>query len=188
MVKSANQATANPGDVIDYTIVVTNNSKGDATGVWVKDHAPALTTIVSCDAAGVLDATNQYVNWFVPTLAAGQSVIYTMQVKVNDDAPMNSKIVNTAKYDVTGNTTMPDPTLEPSSDTNTVETPTPQDSGKGGGGQGDGAKPAATKAVAATAKAATSAKTADVPFGAATLATLVLAGGAIYLSHRKLHQ
>jgi uncharacterized repeat protein (TIGR01451 family) len=106
--QDANGGDLVPGDVLSYTIVVTNSGTVDATGALISDTLPANTAFVpgsirlSPSDAGTPGTTP-------PTLAsnltmtAGQSISVTFAVTVDSDLPDQTLIANTAS--VTSNET-----------------------------------------------------------------------------------
>jgi uncharacterized repeat protein (TIGR01451 family) len=67
------------GGNVAYTLTVTNNGTGDATGVKVTDTLPAEVTFVS--ATNGVTPANGVVTFFTPNLAAGLSVTFTIVVR-----------------------------------------------------------------------------------------------------------
>ena len=72
-------ATALLNANFDYTITVTNNGDGDATGATVVDTLPAGLTYVSSDPAGA--ASGSTVTWNVGDLAPDASETITLTVR-----------------------------------------------------------------------------------------------------------
>ncbi len=75
--KSVNTPTANPGDTVTYTIVVSNTGDANATSVVVTDNLPDGFTFV--------DGGKATKTWNIGALAAGASQTLTYQVKVGKD-------------------------------------------------------------------------------------------------------
>ncbi len=93
-------ARVNAGSVVDYTISVTNLGPSAAAGVVVTDPVPAGATFVSASGGGAVNGGA--VMWpLIPSLAAGQTVTYTLQVR----APMTGTLTNV----VASSATTPDP-------------------------------------------------------------------------------
>ncbi len=146
--KTADKADVKPGDVVNYTIVVTNVSEDPVEGVWVKDYAPDGTTFVSCDESGTYGITadgRSYVNWFIPTLEGSGTATLSLTVRV-DECPEGTAISNTALYEVTGTTAPPDFTKNPSGGSSTTAKSTVGSSTASAGG------PAATRSATGSAK------------------------------------
>jgi uncharacterized repeat protein (TIGR01451 family) len=85
---------ANPDSTIDYTITVTNNGPGDATGVTVTDPLPACTTYISDDCGGT---NTPPWTWNIGALANGASAVCVVTV---DGSACTGTVSNTAS--VTG--------------------------------------------------------------------------------------
>ena len=97
-------ATAKPGDVIRYTILVRNTGGAPVNTVVVSDTTPAFTTYSTNNSAGVADpasfkigtaaavaATSAPANgvagtikWTIPTLNPGEVATVTFNVKINN--------------------------------------------------------------------------------------------------------
>jgi uncharacterized repeat protein (TIGR01451 family) len=93
-------ATVTSGQNIVYTIVVTNNGPGPATGVTVSDPTPSGTTFVSNAGACTTPFPCN-----LGTLTNGQSVTITATYSVNAGAANGSTVTNTA----TVSSPVPDP-------------------------------------------------------------------------------
>ncbi|TDE54939.1 gliding motility-associated C-terminal domain-containing protein [Flavobacterium sp. GT3P67] len=78
--KTVNNLTPNVGSNVTFTITVTNNGPGDATGVSVADVLPSGYTFVSATpSAGAWSAPN----WTIGILANGSSVTLDIVATVN---------------------------------------------------------------------------------------------------------
>lgn len=103
--------TANPTAFIDnatvtFTITVTNNGPGIATGVVVNDQLPTGLTFVSAiPSQGTYTASSGV--WTVGTLANGASATLAIVVRPINGLPFNSFLTNTAT--VTSTSTDPNP-------------------------------------------------------------------------------
>ncbi len=94
------------GDVITYTIVVTNNGTGDAHNVSITDVAPTNTTLV---AGSLMETTaiGATLTEAAPNVTAdqfdlaggGESMTISFQVTVNAGTPGGTLILNTATVD-----------------------------------------------------------------------------------------
>ncbi|MBB5212680.1 isopeptide-forming domain-containing fimbrial protein [Microbulbifer hydrolyticus] len=80
---------ANPGDTIEWTIVVSNEGNQDGTGVVVTDTLPDTSLFNSFTASdgGVIDLDAGTVTWDIGDLAAGESVTLTLSAIVNESVP-----------------------------------------------------------------------------------------------------
>jgi uncharacterized repeat protein (TIGR01451 family) len=102
----AETGTVNPGETINYTIVVQNLSSASdsATGVTVSDPTPANTEYVADSATvntvTVTGASNPFENAYsLPDLDPGESHTVTFQVLVEKPLANNTAITNTATAD-----------------------------------------------------------------------------------------
>lgn len=80
-----NRSIARPGNVLTYTLVVTNSGSGPASNVVVQDSTSAGLTYVANSAtvpAGTTFTAGTLNKWLIPTLGAGQSLSLTFQATV----------------------------------------------------------------------------------------------------------
>ncbi|MBI4319404.1 MAG: DUF11 domain-containing protein [Chloroflexi bacterium] len=91
--KAASSTTANPGDILTYTITIVNTGNGVASGVRMTDRVPANTTYAEGSVTSTTgtsasfgtawyDQGNNSVFWN-GTVAAGDLVTITFRVTVN---------------------------------------------------------------------------------------------------------
>ncbi|NER34464.1 MAG: DUF11 domain-containing protein [Oscillatoria sp. SIO1A7] len=106
--KTVNNSNPSVGDIITYTIAVTNDGPDTATGVQVSEPlASGLTFQSSSESQGSYDSGTG--TWTVGTLANGASATLTVTVRVDSASP----ITNTAT--ASADQTDPDPTDNQSS-------------------------------------------------------------------------
>ncbi|HXI11176.1 MAG TPA: hypothetical protein VNM92_00825 [Thermoanaerobaculia bacterium] len=114
ILKSDNSATYTPGDVISYTIIVTNNGPSTVTSMTVIDAVPAaITTPLFTASTGTYNSATGA--WSGLNLAAGQSVSLTLVGTVSPSATGN--LVNMATVAPPSGTTDPTPGNDSSTDT-----------------------------------------------------------------------
>lgn len=117
VVKSVDNVGPSQGDTIIYTIVVTNNGAGNATGVTVTENIPAdgvtFTLIGIIASQGSYTSTPPNSTWLVGNLASGASATLMLTVRVETNAGI---IPNTVS--VTGD--QPDPNLANNTDTQNI--------------------------------------------------------------------
>lgn len=106
------------GEILTYTVTVTNPGTADAVNVKVTDTLPAGVTLLNTtgcaeDPAGVPTCT-------LGTIGPGASKQYTIRVRVDGCTPHGTVLTNTAQ--VTSPTPDPDPTNNSVSETTTVVT------------------------------------------------------------------
>jgi uncharacterized repeat protein (TIGR01451 family) len=93
--KSANQQTADPGDIIEYTITYTNDGLGTASNVWIEETVPTYTTYVSASPA--YDSySGGVITWHFTNVAPGTYYI-TLKLKVDVGTPDGTIIKNNVK-------------------------------------------------------------------------------------------
>ncbi|NUM45204.1 MAG: DUF11 domain-containing protein [Anaerolineales bacterium] len=98
--KTVDPAVAQPGDVLTYTITLTNITAVPLPGIVITDPIPAGTTYVNhslhyTSGYGQYLAAGHLIHW-QGDLAPGQVVILTFNVYVHDNVPVGSTITNTA--------------------------------------------------------------------------------------------
>jgi LPXTG-site transpeptidase (sortase) family protein len=114
---------ASPGQVITYTLTISNVGTQDATGVVVTDTLPANTTFVSASDSGAYNNITGVVTWPAFDLAAGApAVTRTVTIQVNDPFP-GASILNQAHVADDGtNGADPTPANNDASDTDIILT------------------------------------------------------------------
>src|SRR5262249_56273095 len=81
LAKTVSDATPNVGDVITYTVTLTNNGPDAATGVTIDDLLPAGLSLVS--ATSSVGSYNGVTGvWTVGTLPGGGSAVLTLNARV----------------------------------------------------------------------------------------------------------
>src|SRR5262249_14385999 len=91
--KTDGVTTARPGDLLNYTLVITNVGNQDATNVFVADILPPNTTFVSASQNGTF--ANGIISGNIGTLAAGASFTITGTLRVDDTIPAGvTSIIN----------------------------------------------------------------------------------------------
>ncbi len=101
VLKSADPATGSlvkSGDVITYTIAVTNNKYEAMNNVVVTDTAPKGTTILSAEGAEVSGNTAA---WNIASIAAGETIEVSFQVTVDSTFDGNGNLANIGKVTYT---------------------------------------------------------------------------------------
>ncbi len=93
LVKRVSEKTPDPGEIILYTITITNHGPDDATGVVISDTLPLSLTNVSSSAT-----QGGYVNgvWDVGDLGADPTSSATLLITGTVNAPDEASITNTA--------------------------------------------------------------------------------------------
>ena len=92
IVKEVSNKTPNFGDIITWTLKVTNNGPNDATGVYVTDSLPA--GLIYLDSDGNYDVNTH--TWTIGDLAVGSTVVLNIRTIVNIS---NTTILNVATVD-----------------------------------------------------------------------------------------
>jgi uncharacterized repeat protein (TIGR01451 family) len=92
--KSDGRSTANPGDVLTYTITITNAGTATAAGITVVDALPdEVAALFASDGAQI---NGQTVTWGGIVVGAGQTRMLTVQVQVRQNVTNGTQIRNTA--------------------------------------------------------------------------------------------
>jgi uncharacterized repeat protein (TIGR01451 family) len=97
--KVADVTTADPSDIITYTIEYKNTGTGVAGHVWINDTIPADTTYVSSTPAYTSVSGDIY-TWYFKDLKPGTYKI-TLKVSVDVATPDGTKLVNKVTLDYT---------------------------------------------------------------------------------------
>lgn len=95
LTKVADPPFALPGELVTWTITVTNPSSVPATNVVVTDKMPPEVEILSVDPASA-SFSGQNVSLTIPTLNPGQSVTLTIRTRVRANASVPFIITNVA--------------------------------------------------------------------------------------------
>jgi uncharacterized repeat protein (TIGR01451 family) len=85
--KSDGRDSAGPGDVLTYTLTITNVGTQDATGVVVTDTLPEHTEFVAASAGFTFDPADGKVAWPAFALAVDEPVTRTVTVQVDEALP-----------------------------------------------------------------------------------------------------
>jgi uncharacterized repeat protein (TIGR01451 family) len=97
--KSADRATAQPGEFITYTVAYTVSGTEPVTGVTVVDPLPPFVSYVSSNPAGAYDAGARLVTWTItdPLVHLSGVTLHTgsFSVVVRADIPLNNGLVLT---------------------------------------------------------------------------------------------
>ena len=92
--KEVNPKTAQPGETVEYTITVNNNTGKDLTGVQVTDKLDDKLTFVSATPEDSYKNENGV--WTIGELKNGSSATLTIKATVKDDVAGNTVIKNIA--------------------------------------------------------------------------------------------
>ena len=114
LTKVANVTSAVVGDLIKYTIVVTNNGLSDATGVNVWDVLPVGVKYVE---GGNFDAGSRNVTWSIAKIEAGKSAEVYVIVNVTAAGNLTNVVfANSKDNDTVVNKTSDNVTVDPNVD------------------------------------------------------------------------
>ena len=103
LVKTVNDATPSVGDVVTFTIAVTNEGPSTATGVSVRDAVPnGYTNISSINAGG--SNSGSVITWSNQTIASGAQATFTFNAEVvapgaNTDYDNVARIESSDQFD-----------------------------------------------------------------------------------------
>ena len=96
--KTANVATADPGDEVIYTLFYVNTGSGDATDVVVKDTIPDEVDFIS-SSPNYTSVSGRTYTWNVGDVASGDNGTITITVKVKAFTPDKTVITNNVTLD-----------------------------------------------------------------------------------------
>jgi uncharacterized repeat protein (TIGR01451 family) len=116
--KTVDKGTAAPGELLNYTLSVSNTGLANAKEVWVNDTIPSGTNYTSSSPQCTYFVNNTC-TWVMLDLAPGSYPLH-LNVTVNTTATIGSIIANTAYIDYTDSMGMPLGNLS-SNDTTTVQ-------------------------------------------------------------------
>lgn len=96
--KSASTANPNPGQQFTFTIQVANNQAVEQPGVLVEDQIADILEIVSVTSTkGTVTVSGQNVRVDVGTLQPGETATITITVRVRQNVPNGTTMVNVAR-------------------------------------------------------------------------------------------
>ena len=98
--KTANRATAAPGDQIVYTVYYNNTDTGRANHVWLNDTLAPQVTYVSSSAPPA-SSSGQVYRWHLTNVAPNSLNSLTITVRVNDGTGNGVILVNRADLEYT---------------------------------------------------------------------------------------
>ena len=87
---TANETEPNVGDVIEYTITVTNNGPSNATGITANDKLPDGVTYISDNSGGKYDPQTGV--WSFDSLNVNETKTLTIKVRVNRDGEITNVV------------------------------------------------------------------------------------------------
>ena len=92
--KTAEPAVVPPGDLLTYTLTVSNAGLGDALGLFISDTVPADTAYQSCSGGDGCGESGGVVTWTVAALPGGGQGPVTFIVRVGSDVVSGTSIIN----------------------------------------------------------------------------------------------
>ncbi len=98
LVKKANTSTADPGDIIIYTISYENTGTGVATNIWINDTIPADTTFVESTPNHDSMSGDTY-TWFFASVGAKTKGEIQIKVQVDIGTADGTLLRNTVTMD-----------------------------------------------------------------------------------------
>lgn len=81
--KTVNNPTPTVGQVVTFTLTLTNHGPSDATNIVIEDLIPnGYTNISGISPVGDWDTDTRTITWTVPSMPEGASMVFTYQAKV----------------------------------------------------------------------------------------------------------
>ena len=111
--KTASRNPVTAGDTLTYFITVVNHGASNAANVVLSDLLPSYLTIISATPSIGTWASPL---WTIGSMTSGSSQTLTMKVRVNNNTPHGTAIVNTASV----SSTTPDPNTNNNNTINTI--------------------------------------------------------------------
>ncbi|MCP4418400.1 MAG: VWA domain-containing protein [Chloroflexi bacterium] len=93
--KQADSSTAEPGDLITFTITAVNNRETAVSGIVITDTIPVGTTFVNASSPFTGPDVNNVITWSLGSLVTGTETAVTLTVQVNNNNN-NPTVNNTA--------------------------------------------------------------------------------------------
>ncbi|UPZ17966.1 PKD domain-containing protein [Flavobacterium humidisoli] len=99
LAKIADIASPRVGDIVTFTVAVTNNGNRDATGIAVRDNLPAGFTLItgSVSNQGNYNAGGNAINWSGLSVVNGATLNLTYKARVNAATGTANEYTNTAQ-------------------------------------------------------------------------------------------
>jgi len=83
---SVGPAMVAPGGAVTYTLVLTNTTQQDLYSLSLVDTLPAYTQLEACSPSCAGATGGAEVTWSIPAVAAGESLSYTLTVRLSEAA------------------------------------------------------------------------------------------------------
>ncbi|AWK06841.1 hypothetical protein HYN56_22470 [Flavobacterium crocinum] len=99
LTKTADVISPRVGDIVTFTVAVTNNGNRDATGIAVRDNLPAGFTLItgSVSNQGNYNAGGNAINWSGLSVLNGATLNLTYKARVNAATGATNEYTNTAQ-------------------------------------------------------------------------------------------
>lgn len=99
LAKTADIASPRVGDIVTFTVAVTNKGNRDATGIAVRDNLPAGFALItgSVSNQGNYNAGGNAINWSGLSVANGATLNLTYKARVNATTGATNEYTNTAQ-------------------------------------------------------------------------------------------
>jgi len=91
--KTSGLTQALPGQVVTYTLTVSNNGNQTAANVALNDTLPTLTTFISASDMGVYSTLPHRVDWPLFDLPASQTITRTVVIQLPSPAPSGLSVL-----------------------------------------------------------------------------------------------
>jgi uncharacterized repeat protein (TIGR01451 family) len=109
LTKTADVSTADPSDLVTYTVTFTNSGSGNATNVYINDTIPEDVNFVN-STPSYKSVSGRTYTWFWSVVGASETVTVTIIVRVKVGTPDETVLHNVATLDYADDNGNPYPT------------------------------------------------------------------------------
>jgi uncharacterized repeat protein (TIGR01451 family) len=77
-------AVVAPGGILTYTLTLNNTTQDDLSSLSLIDTLPAYAHLAACNPPCTQDMEGREVSWSIPSLAAGEALSYTLELRLSE--------------------------------------------------------------------------------------------------------